>query len=220
MLLLVESNKQLQYLKHGGVESIRVHKCALGATVNLGNLLIAKPFEKVTFFDVKKIAKCHGSIHNFLTFVLLIIPLVGMFFFLYLFFFFLLASYVLFYCSVLTLITSKMMKKFYITRDLSDGISEFLYFHSVIVLKIRTEVLCESAASVLKGHTVGRKILRPPSTAIFFLSFLLYGKQRSELLLVISCSTLCRCIYAIHFSFVFLSIFIFLKNEKIHMNFS
>ena len=40
-------------------------------------------------------------------------------------------------------------------------------------------------------YTLGRKMIRPLSTALFFLSFLLYGKQRSELLLVTSCSTLC-----------------------------
>ena len=71
----------------------------------------------------------------------------------------------------------------------------------------------------ISGVTVDRKILRLPSPDLFFLSFLLYGKQRLDLLLVTSSSTLCRCIYAISFTFVFLSMFIFLKNEKRHMNF-
>ena len=61
------------------------------------------------------------------------------------------------------------------------------------------------------GYTVGRKIIRPPSTALFFFAL---WKLTSKLLLVTSCSMLCRCIYAISFSFVFLSIFIFLKKRK------
>ncbi len=64
-----------------------------------GNLLIARSFLKVTFFHVKKVTKCHDSIHKFLAFVLLTISLVGLFFFLHVFFFFL-ASCVLFYCSM------------------------------------------------------------------------------------------------------------------------
>ena len=51
-----------------------------------GNLLIARSFLKVTFFHVKKVTKCHDSIHKFLAFVLLTISLVGLFFFLHVFF--------------------------------------------------------------------------------------------------------------------------------------
>ncbi|CAF3372710.1 unnamed protein product [Rotaria sp. Silwood2] len=57
------------------------------------------------------------------------------------------------------LITSKEMKTFYTSRDLSDAIIDFLYFHSLMVLKIRTEAICESAASILKGHIHGNRSL-------------------------------------------------------------
>ena len=59
-----------------------------------------------------------------------------------------------------------------------------------------------------------------PSTlySSFLSFFFALWKPTSELLLVTSCSTLCCCIYAISFSFVFLSIFIFLKNERIFHN--
>ncbi|CAF4460787.1 unnamed protein product, partial [Rotaria sp. Silwood2] len=61
------------------------------------------------------------------------------------------------------LITSKVMKIFYTSRDLSNGISDFLYFHSLMVLKIRTEAICESAASILKGHIHGNRSLNHDS---------------------------------------------------------
>ncbi|CAF2955074.1 unnamed protein product [Rotaria sp. Silwood2] len=57
------------------------------------------------------------------------------------------------------LITSKEMKTFYTSRDLSDAIIDFLYFHSLMVLKIRTEAICETAASILKGHIHGNRSL-------------------------------------------------------------
>ncbi|CAF4879870.1 unnamed protein product [Rotaria sp. Silwood2] len=55
------------------------------------------------------------------------------------------------------------MKIFYTSRDLSNGISDFLYFHSLMVLKIRTEAICESAASILKGHIHGNRSLNHDS---------------------------------------------------------
>ncbi|CAF3889508.1 unnamed protein product [Rotaria sp. Silwood1] len=61
------------------------------------------------------------------------------------------------------LITSKVMKTFYTSRDLSDGIIDFLYFHSLMVLKIRTEAICESATSILKGHIHGNRSLNHDS---------------------------------------------------------
>ncbi|CAF3154460.1 unnamed protein product, partial [Rotaria sp. Silwood2] len=57
------------------------------------------------------------------------------------------------------LITSKVMKTFYTRRDLSNAMSDFLYFHSLMVLKIRIEAICESAASILKGHIHGNRSL-------------------------------------------------------------
>ncbi|CAF3767738.1 unnamed protein product [Rotaria sp. Silwood1] len=61
------------------------------------------------------------------------------------------------------LITSKVMKSFYTSTDLSDGINDFLYFHSLMVLKIRSEAICESAASILKGHIHGNRSLHHDS---------------------------------------------------------
>ena len=50
------------------------------------------------------------------------------------------------------IITSKVMKSFYTNQKLADDIHEFLYFYSLMILKIRSEAVCESAASILKGH--------------------------------------------------------------------
>jgi hypothetical protein len=44
------------------------------------------------------------------------------------------------------------MKIFYTNKKLADSIHEFLYFYSLIILKIRREVVCESASLLLKGH--------------------------------------------------------------------
>ena len=48
------------------------------------------------------------------------------------------------------------MKIFYTSRDLSDGISKFLYFHSLMVLN---EAIRESVASTLKEHMHGNRSL-------------------------------------------------------------
>ncbi|CAF3994088.1 unnamed protein product [Rotaria sp. Silwood1] len=50
------------------------------------------------------------------------------------------------------ILTSKVMKTFYTNTDLSEGINDFIHFYSLMILKIRSEAICESAASILKGH--------------------------------------------------------------------
>ena len=44
------------------------------------------------------------------------------------------------------------MKTFYTNTDLSKGINDFLHFYSLMLLKIRSEAICESSTSILKGH--------------------------------------------------------------------
>ena len=41
------------------------------------------------------------------------------------------------------------MKTFFTNKDLANSIEEFLHLYSLIVIKIRSEVVCESAASIL-----------------------------------------------------------------------
>ena len=61
------------------------------------------------------------------------------------------------------LITSKVKKRFYTSTDLSHDINGFLYFYSLRVLKIRSEAICESAASILKGHIHSNRSLHHDS---------------------------------------------------------
>jgi hypothetical protein len=55
--------------------------------------------------------------------------------------------------------TSKVMKSFYKNASLYDGIHDFLYFYLLMVLKIRSEAVCESAASILKEHIHNNRAL-------------------------------------------------------------
>ncbi|CAF3669590.1 unnamed protein product [Rotaria sp. Silwood1] len=59
--------------------------------------------------------------------------------------------------------TSKVMKTFYTNTDLSEGINDFLHFYSLMILKIRSEAICESAASILKGHIHNNRSLQHKS---------------------------------------------------------
>ena len=44
------------------------------------------------------------------------------------------------------------METFFTDKELADDIHEILYFNSLMILKIRSEAVCESASSVLKAH--------------------------------------------------------------------
>jgi hypothetical protein len=55
------------------------------------------------------------------------------------------------------------MKTFYTNKKLADGIHDFLYFYSLMILKIRSEAVCESAASILKGHIHNNRSLQHSS---------------------------------------------------------
>jgi hypothetical protein len=61
------------------------------------------------------------------------------------------------------IITSKVMKTFYTNQKLADDIHEFLYFYSLMILKIRSEAVCESASSILKGHIHNNRSLQHSS---------------------------------------------------------
>ncbi|CAF4054019.1 unnamed protein product, partial [Rotaria sordida] len=61
------------------------------------------------------------------------------------------------------ILTSKVMKTFYTNTDLSEGINDFLHFYSLMILKIRSEAICESAASILKGHIHNNRSLQHKS---------------------------------------------------------
>ena len=50
------------------------------------------------------------------------------------------------------IITTKVMKTFYTNKTLANDIHEFLYFYSLMILKVRSEAIFESACSILKGH--------------------------------------------------------------------
>ncbi len=58
------------------------------------------------------------------------------------------------------IITSKVMKIFFTNKSLADGIHEFLYFDSLMILKIRSEAVCESASSILKEHIHNNRSLQ------------------------------------------------------------
>ncbi len=55
------------------------------------------------------------------------------------------------------------MKTFYTNKKLADGIHDFLYFSSLRVLNIRSEVRCESTSSILKGHIHNNRSLQHSS---------------------------------------------------------
>jgi hypothetical protein len=55
--------------------------------------------------------------------------------------------------------TTKVMKTFFTNKDLANGIEQFLHFYSLMVVKIRSEAVCESAASILKQHIHGNRAL-------------------------------------------------------------
>lgn len=61
------------------------------------------------------------------------------------------------------IITPKVMKTFYTNRKLADGIHDFLYFYSLMILKIRSEAICESASSILKQHIHNNRSLQHSS---------------------------------------------------------
>ncbi|CAF1328449.1 unnamed protein product [Rotaria sordida] len=61
------------------------------------------------------------------------------------------------------ILTSKVMKTFCTNIDLSEGINDFLHFYSLMILKIRSEAICESAASILKGHIHNNRSLQHKS---------------------------------------------------------
>ena len=56
--------------------------------------------------------------------------------------------------------TPKVMKAFYTNKNLADGIHDFLHFYSLMILKIRSEAVCESASSILKGHIHNNRSLQ------------------------------------------------------------
>ncbi|CAF3155746.1 unnamed protein product [Rotaria sp. Silwood2] len=60
-------------------------------------------------------------------------------------------------------LTSKVMKIFYTNTALSEGINDFLHFSSLMILKIRSEAICESAASILKDHIQNNRSLQHKS---------------------------------------------------------
>ena len=55
--------------------------------------------------------------------------------------------------------TTKVMKSFFTNRDLASGIEQFLHLYSLMVVKIRSEAVCESAASILKQHIHSNRVL-------------------------------------------------------------
>jgi hypothetical protein len=61
------------------------------------------------------------------------------------------------------IIATKVMKTFYTNKKLADGIHDFLYFYSLMILKIRSKAVCESTASILKGHIHNNRSLQHSS---------------------------------------------------------
>ena len=61
------------------------------------------------------------------------------------------------------IVTTEVMKTFFTNKDLANGIEEFLHFYSLIVVKIESEAVCESAASILKQHIHGNRALNHES---------------------------------------------------------
>ena len=61
------------------------------------------------------------------------------------------------------IITTKVMKTFYTDKTLANDIHEFLYFYSLMILRVRSEAICESACSILKGHIHNNRSLQHSS---------------------------------------------------------
>ncbi|CAF5068881.1 unnamed protein product, partial [Rotaria sp. Silwood1] len=61
------------------------------------------------------------------------------------------------------IITPKVMKTFYSNKKLAHGIHDFLYFYSLMILKIRSEAVGESVSSILKGHIHNNRSLQHTS---------------------------------------------------------
>ncbi|CAF2790557.1 unnamed protein product [Rotaria sp. Silwood2] len=61
------------------------------------------------------------------------------------------------------IITPKMMKTFFTNKKLADDICDFLHFYSLMILKIRSEAVCESASSILKNHIHNNRSLQHKS---------------------------------------------------------
>ena len=55
--------------------------------------------------------------------------------------------------------STKVMQSFFTNKDLASGIEHFLHFYALMVVKIRSEAVCESAASILKQHIHGNRPL-------------------------------------------------------------
>ncbi|CAF1506452.1 unnamed protein product, partial [Didymodactylos carnosus] len=49
-------------------------------------------------------------------------------------------------------VSTLVMKTYFISEILANKIEEFLYFYSLMILKVRSEAVCECAASVMKIH--------------------------------------------------------------------
>jgi hypothetical protein len=57
------------------------------------------------------------------------------------------------------ILTTKVMKTFFTNKDMANGIEQFLHFYSLMVVKIRSDAVCQSAASILKQHIHGNRAL-------------------------------------------------------------
>ena len=57
----------------------------------------------------------------------------------------------------------KVMKIFFTNENLADGIHDFLYFYPLMILKIRSERVCESASSALKAQIHNNRSLQHSS---------------------------------------------------------
>ena len=55
--------------------------------------------------------------------------------------------------------TTKVMKAFFTNKDPANGIEQFLHYYSLMIVKIRSEAVCESAASILKQRIRGNRAL-------------------------------------------------------------
>jgi len=61
------------------------------------------------------------------------------------------------------IITSKVMRTFFTNDELANSIKDFLYFYSLMILKVRSGAVCESAASILKHHIHMNRVLKHSS---------------------------------------------------------
>lgn len=55
------------------------------------------------------------------------------------------------------------MKTFFTKKDLANGIEQYIHFYSLMAVKIRTEAVCENAASILKQYIRGNRALEHES---------------------------------------------------------